>query len=213
MNSQLGQCTNGFFQDINSVAGVSRVVALPSADRTNLDFVQWIFPFLRFTCRGNITRWRVRVEEIDLDFREGDLARWNVPQLATWRETEVSGPQSPFKPMAYERVSITNDTLQTVTIEGSVYEYILPIPTEVEPGDTVGITLPINMDIRLSRTTKPLLLELVSGNSSLYSHIKLDNATVVVIPPAQVVLPVQTFIPLISVQIGELMITFSHSRS
>ena len=207
MDSQLGQCTKGFFQDINNVAGVPRVIALPSADRPDLDFVQWLFPFQQFTCRGNITQWRVRVEEIDLDFEAEDLIRWQIPQLMTWRESSIEGPPSPFRPTAYEQVSITNESLSTIRMaEGSVYEYNLVTPTEVEPGDIVGIRLPLNMEIRHSRTTKPLFLDLLSGNSSMYSYIKLDNSNPAVIPPANVVQPLQTFIPLISVRIGEFQV-------
>ena len=205
MNSQagqLGQCTKGFFQDINNVAGVPRVTALPSVDRPNLDFVQWLFPFLRFTCRGNITHWRLRVEEIvDFDFEAED--QWNIPQLVTWRESQVPDPLNLFRPTAYERVSITNESLSTIRMnEGSVYEYNLAVPTAVEPGDIVGITLPLNMEMRHKRTIKPLLLELLRGNASLYSHIKLDNSTLAGIPPLEIVQPLQTFIPLISVRIG-----------
>jgi hypothetical protein len=204
VDSQLGQCTTGFFQDINNVAGVPRVIALPSVDRPDLDFVQWLFPFIRFTCRGNITRWRVRVEQIDPDFEAEDLVQWNVPQLMTWREMQVQGPPSLFRPTAYERVSITNKSLSTIRmVEGSVYEYNLPTPTEVQPGDIVGIQLPLNMELRQRRTTKPLFLELLNGNASMYSYIKLDNSTLAVIPPADVIQPLQTFIPLISVKIGE----------
>ena len=202
VDSQFEQCTNGFFQDINNVAGVPRVIALPSVDRPDLDFVQWLFPFLRFTCRGNITRWRVRVEEIELDFEAED--QWNIPQLTTWKESQVQGPSSLFRPTAYEQVSITNETLSTIRMkEGSVFEYNLAIPIEVEPGHIVGIRLPLNMETRHSRTSKPLFLELLSGNASMYSYIKLENSTLVVIPPAEVVPPLQTFIPLISVRIGE----------
>lgn len=204
VDSQLGQCTTGFFQDINNVAGVPRVIALPSVDRPDLDYVQWLFPFLTFTCRGNLTRWRVRVEEIDLDFEAEDLVQWNIPQLTTWRKIQAPGPPSLFRPTVYERVSTTNANLSTIRmVEGSVYEYNLATPTEVESGDIVGIRLPLNMEIRLRRTTKPLFLELLSGNSSMYSYIKLENSTTALIPPADVVQPLQTFIPLISVRIGE----------
>ena len=203
VDSQLGQCTNGFFQDINNIAGVSRVIPLPSTNRPNLDYVQWLFPFLRFTCHGTITRWRVRVEEIDLDFEAED--QWHVPQLSTWRKSRVEAPPSLFRPTVYERVSITNETLSTIRMDrGSVYEYKLVTPTEVESGDIVGIQLPLNMEVRHSRTIKPLFLELVSGNSSINSHTKLENSTLVMIPPAEVVQPLQTFIPLISVRVGEI---------
>ena len=202
MNSQRRECTSGFIQDINNVDGVPRVIPLPSPDRPNLDFVQWLFPFLRFTCNGNITRWRVRVEEIDLDLEEeGD--RWNVPQLTTWREPDVQSPPSPFKITTYERVSITSNTLSTVINRGSVYEYNLPTPVAVQPGDIVGIQMPLHMIARQSWTTKPLFLDLVRGNASLNSYSKPENSTVVVIPPPEIIKPLQTFIPLISVVIGE----------
>ena len=109
--------------------------------------------------------------------------------------------------VAHMQVSITNESLSTIRMaEGSVYEYNLVTPTEVEPGDIVGIRLPLNMEIRHSRTTKPLFLDLLSGNSSMYSYIKLDNSNPAVIPPANVVQPLQTFIPLISVRIGEFQV-------
>ena len=110
----------------------------------------------------------MRVEEIDLDLEEeGD--RWNVPQLTTWREPDVQSPPSPFKITTYERVSITNNTLSTEINRGSVYEYNLPTPVAVQPGDIVGIQMPLHIIARQSWTTKLLSLDLVKGNASLNS--------------------------------------------
>ena len=44
----------------------------------------------------------------------------------------------------------------------------------------------------------PLFLEFLSGNASMYSYIILENSNSVEVFP-----PLQTFIPLISVRIGE----------
>ena len=170
-------------------------------NRPNLDFVQWLFPFMSFTCEGKITRWILRIEQMDIDLEEGD--RWNVPQISTWRPTQTQGfPSAPV--ISYKLVSITNETLSTAINRGSVYEYNLPIPIAVEPGHIVGVQMPLNMRERLLRSTRLLFWQLVNGNASYLSYSSLQNRSTIVVTPFEVIEPILKFIPLISVQIGEL---------
>ena len=169
-------------------------------NRPNLDFVQWLFPFMSFTCEGKITRWVLRIEQIDLDLEEDD--RWNLPQISTWKPTRTQGFPSAGV-ISYELTSITNETLSTVINKGSVFEYSLPTPTVVEPRHIIGIQMPLNMRERLTRSTRLLFWQLVNGNASYLSYSSLQNRTAIVVSPFDVIEPIVTFIPLISAHIGE----------
>ena len=169
-------------------------------NRPNLDYVQWLFPFMSFTCEGKITRWVLRIEQIDLDLEEGD--QWNLPQISTWRPMQTQGfPNVPV--ISYELASITNETLSTTINKGSIFEYSLSTPIVVEPGHIVGIQMPLNMRERLTRSTRLLFWQLVNGNTSYLSHSSLQNRTMIVVSPFEVIKPIVTFIPLISGHIGE----------
>ena len=192
------QCTAGFLEDITDTGG--EAIPLPSMNRLNLDFVQWLFPFMSFTCEGNITQWILRKEQRDLDLEEDD--RWNIPQISTWRPTQVQGfPGAPI--ISYDLVSITNETLSTVIDKGSVYEYNLLTPVKVAPGHIVGVQMPLNRRERASRSTRLLFWQLVSGNTSTLSYSSLQNRSAVVLSPFEIAEPILTFIPLISVRFGE----------
>ena len=192
------QCTSGFLGDITNTGG--EPVPLPLMNSPNLDFVQWLFPFMSFTCEGKITRWVLRIEQIDLDLEEGD--RWNLPQISTWRPTQNQGLSSALG-ISYELASITNETLTTAINRGSAFEYNLSTPIAVEPGHIIGIQMPLNMRERLSRSTRLLFWQLVSGNASYISYSSLQNRTAIVVSPFDVLQPILTFIPLIVVHIGE----------
>ena len=155
---------------------------------------------MTFTCEGKITRWVLRIEQVDLDFEEGD--RWNLPQISTWRPTQTQGfPNTPG--ISYEVVGITNVTLSTVINRGSIFEYSLSTPIVVEPGHIVGIQMPLNIRERLSRSTKLLFWQLVNGNASYLSYSSLQNRSVIAVSPFEIIQPIVSFIPLISVQIGK----------
>lgn len=192
------ECTTGFLKDITNTGG--EPVPLPSMNRPNLDFVQWLFPFMSFTCEAKITQWQLRIEQIDLDFEEGD--RWNLPQISIWRPRQAQGFPSAAG-ISYELAGITNETLSTVINQGSVFEYRLSTPMTVEPGHIVGIQMPLNMRERLSRSTKLLFWQLTNGNASYLSYSSLQNRTTIVVSPFEVIEPIVTFIPLIAVHIGE----------
>ena len=195
------ECTTGFLEDITNTGG--EPVPLPSSNRPNLDFVQWLFPFMTFTCKGKITRWVLRIEQVDLDFEEGD--RWNLPQISTWRPTQTQGfPDTPG--ISYEVTGITNVTLSTVINRGSEFEYILSTPIVVEPGHIVGIQMPLNMRERQSRSTRLLFWQLVNGNASYLSYSSLQNRTVIAVSPFEIIQPIVTFIPLISVHFGKFLL-------
>ena len=192
------ECTTGFLKDITNTGG--EPVPLPSRNRPNLDFVQWLFPFMSFTCEAKITRWQLRIEQIDLDFEEGD--RRNLPQISIWRPRQAQGFPSTAG-ISYELAGITNETLSTVINQGSIFEYRLSTPMTVEPGHIVGIQMPLNMRERLSRSTKLLFWQLTNGNASYLSYSSLQNRTTIVVSPFEIIEPIVTFIPLIAVHIGE----------
>ena len=193
------QCTTGFLTDITNTGG--EPVGLPSEDRPRLDFVQWVFPFMTFSCKGKIIRWVLRIEPRDLDLEEDD--RWNLPQISTWRMKKNQG-FSTAPVFRYELASVTNETLSTKVNRGSVYEYDLSkAPVVVESGDIVGIQTTLNMRERLSRSTRLLFWQLVKGNTSTLSYSSLQNRSTIVISPYEIVEPTLTFIPLISVHFGK----------
>ena len=155
---------------------------------------------MSFTCEAKITRWQLRIEQIDLDFEEGD--RWNLPQISIWRPRQAQGFPSTAG-ISYELAGITNETLSTAINKGSIFEYRLSTPMIVEPGHIVGIQMPLNMRERLSRSTKLLFWQLINGNASYLSYSSLQNRSTIVVSPFEITEPIVTFIPLITVHIGE----------
>ena len=198
VSSQLQQCTSGFLHDINDVSG--NLTVLPSLERQKLDFVQWIFPFVCFTCRSKLIRWSLQVEQLgDLDLEEDD--QWNIPQLSVWRpseDTDLSRRRGTFKLQ-----SSTNETIFSINDKGLTFEYNLQVPVTVEPGDIVGIRMPLDDMARRSRSTRPLFMALERGDVSKRSYICLNNRTTIAIMSEGFERDVDTIVPLISVRIGE----------
>lgn len=184
-------------EDITNVNG--NLTVLPSQNAASLDFVQWIVPFLQFRCHGKITRWSLRVEQLgNLDLEEDDL--WYIPQLLTWRESKDQAHSQQV--VSYKLQSSTNETIFTVHDKGIVFEYNIPVPTTVEPGDIVGIQMPHDATARRTRTTKPLFLEVGNRNRTTQSYISLHKRTSITIPSKQLD-KTESFLPLISVNFCE----------
>jgi hypothetical protein len=125
-----------------------------------------------------------------------------LPQISTWRPRQAQAFPSTAG-IGYELAGITNETLSTVINKGSIFEYRLSTPIVVEPGHIVGIQMLLNTRERLSRSTKLLFWQLTNGNVSYLSYSSLQNRTTIVISPFEVIEPIVTFIPLISVHIGK----------
>lgn len=184
-------------EDITTTDGNLRV--LPSADLPDLDFVQWIFPFINFTCYGKITRWTLRVEQLeDLDLDEDEL--WYIPQLSVWRPSKDQN-LAREKIGSYELQSSTNETIFPVNDQGPVFEYKMPFAMTVEPSDIIGIRMPLDAKTRRVRTTKPLFLELSRGNATSKSYSTLHNRTTISV--SSETRELHTYLPLISVDIRE----------
>ena len=73
----------------------------------------------------------------------------------------------------------------------------------VEPGDIVGIRMPLDEFARQSRSTRPLFMELTSGDINTRSYIRLTDRKMITIVSEGFERDVDTIIPLISVRICE----------
>ena len=94
---------------------------------------QWIFPSLRFTCPGRLTKWMFRAAPQRVISLQLCSSRINI---GTWRlESSTSG-------IIYRRVSTTEGLLnQHITNDGPIFIYHLPSPVQVQPDDIVGVEL------------------------------------------------------------------------
>ena len=92
------------------------------------DETQRIFPDIRFSCSGSVTKWILVLEAGD-----GSM---EYPQLQIWREEEGSG--------SYQRVGYTdiNSPSSSITDTYSVVEYSLTTPLAFQEGDILGAHQP-----------------------------------------------------------------------
>ena len=165
------ECTQRFlnFNDIDETS--STIVAFPSDLSGNVpfNFVQWIFPNIRFTCNGYVTTWRLRVN----NSMETENTLRPIPQITTWRlAMRQFGNNENYMPQ-----SNTTDSQATMKMDGEsvYYEYTPSSPTSVQAGDIVGIMMPNSDDERM-RSARPLFLMLPQGNSSTISCVSLRGS-------------------------------------
>ena len=90
---------------------------------------QWIFPTLQFTCYGTLTKWIFAGVP-------GQPTTSCKVELETWRRDTLS-----TIPTVYERISTTERSKVTVTLDGQIFTYEPTSTVLVEPGDIVGIGL------------------------------------------------------------------------
>ena len=202
-SSESDECTDGFLKNGDSLNVGSQVVLpdfnLPS-NNLLYNFVQWIFPRVKFTCNGNITSWKLRVNLSGVEFNSDNLRP--IPQITTWRERF---PQFNFG--QYDQQSITNETQATVTITdgGTVYVYTPSQPIPVQSGDIVGITMPSDEDENM-KSVKPFYLNLSRSNASTFSCAILTDSKSIFLNSGSCAQPqneVSGYIPMITAIIGK----------
>ena len=139
----------------------------PPGSDLRSNFVQWIFPNIKFTCNSYIRGWMLNVNATT----QSETVERPIPQITTWRKL-LPEHNTGF----YGRQSITNESWETVTLssDGSshVYIYTPPQPIPVQSGDIVAIMMPLDEEKRME-SVKPLFLELPEDNSSLFSCARL----------------------------------------
>ena len=105
---------------------------------------------------------------------QSETVERSIPQITTWREV-LPERNTGF----YRQQSITNESWETVTISSDrsshVYTYTPPQPIPVQPGDIVGIMMPLDEEER-KESIKPLFLELPEDNSSLFSCARFGDS-------------------------------------
>ena len=135
-----------------------------------------------FNCTGNITRWIFRAE------RTGNNND-RVPRMSTWRENTFTPTTTDFT-----RVSLSG-SVEELTGNGPVYEYVLQEPVEVQERDILGFDLSPEGDEKLQF----VFLDLGVGNapdSYARSFISMTINT-------QLVTRNRRYVPLITAVIGE----------
>ena len=207
-SSESDECTDGFLKNGDSLLNVGSQVALPdfSLPSNNLlyNFVQWIFPRVKFTCNGNIRSWKLRVNLSAVGEFDSDNLR-PIPQITTWRERF---PQ--LNTGQYEQLSITNETQATVTITdgGTAYVYTPSQPISVQSGDIVGIMMPSDQDENML-SVKPFYLNLSGSNASTFSCARVIDSTFIFLNSDSCTESqdeVSGYIPMITAIIGRLII-------
>ena len=94
------------------------------------DSTQRIFPDIRFSCSGLLTKWIIGGEPHN--------SNKPLPELQIWRKTDETN----YFKTSFSLIS----TLPNVTSEVNVYEYIVDPPLEFQEGDVFGLYKPKEKD-------------------------------------------------------------------
>ena len=165
-----------------------REIETPSTNTQALPFNnvrQWIFPSMVFNCTGNITRWIFRAEETGNNNER-------VPRMSTWRNLIFTPTTTDFI-----RTSQSGSAAE-LTGNGSVYEYVLQEPVEVQEGDFLGFDLSPEGDEELQF----VFLDLGVGNAP-DSYARSFTVSNIDIASSQIVTRIRRYLPLITAVIGE----------
>ena len=100
--------------------------------RLPMDRRQYIYPEMKFSCNGSVTKWIYGA--IDQNRSTGDL-----PELQIWHQT---GPNS------YNKQGSSLVTIN-ISIAPNVYEYYPMTPLEFQEGDIFGVHIPRDSDNQL----------------------------------------------------------------
>ena len=115
--------------------------------RLPTDKRQYIYPEMKFSCNGSVTKWIYGA--LDQTRARGDL-----PELQIWRQT---GPNS------YNKQGSSLVTAN-ISIAPNVYEYYPVTPLEFQEGDIFGVHIPDDGDSKLllyeQRESGPLNLHI-----------------------------------------------------
>ena len=158
----LNMCAVGFF-----AASDSATVGFPSESLVqskallllrsirDSERTQRIFPDIRFSCSGSVTKWILVLE--------AGGGSMEYPQLQIWREEEGSG--------SYQRVGYTDIKYlsSSITDTYTVVEYSLTTPLAFQEGDILGAHQPrrSDSDVVMQFQERGLLVS--------YRHDKEDN--------------------------------------
>lgn len=126
------RCTSGFLDTLSENNGpqTQLVPLLGGKDRQTNE--QWIFPNLRFTCQGRLTKWTFR------GVKGENFETSCSVDIKTWRQLDRSSSYA----TEYEQVDATDKNVRRLTFgrDESVFIYELIKPVQVQPGDIVGIS-------------------------------------------------------------------------
>ena len=126
LNTASASATTGFpsLEEIEAPSMGTRVLPLSGGFTVR----QWVFPSMVFNCTGNITRWIFRAQDTGLDTEM-------FPQISTWRDIPS------LRLTTFHRISVSG-SVEELTGDGPVYEYVLQEPVSVQEGDILGLRLP-----------------------------------------------------------------------
>ena len=123
-------CTRGFLDPIDKDDTMqSQLVTLFGQYDQDYGFEQIIFPSLGFSCSGTLTNWVFR--------GSGTEASMCRVQVTTWRF--AIDTLNFFR--VYERVSTTDGNTLQINVVGSLFNYELRTPVQVQRGDIVGFEI------------------------------------------------------------------------
>ena len=185
-------CTSGFLDpQYNATVNNFPLIPLIGRQGTYGSSEQWIFPSMRFTCNGLLTKWTFRGVSGGQDV--GNHCRL---LLTTWRLDK----QITFA-TAYRPISTTEDNLARIEINDPFLTYTMATPAQVQSGDIVGIGMgfrcapfgtPDNiMSLNVSRSGSNILSYIQPRRGSIFylNRFTTSNKT--------------NLIPLIQVAIGK----------
>ena len=182
------KCTSGFLNTLDVDPDDSRSLVPLLEQYGSVGAEQWIFPSLRFTCPGRLTKWIYRAP----------YARATSPEcrvnIGTWRLDRSSFGT------VYRRMS-TTEGLQRSTSDGLVYTYEFPSPVHFQPGDILGVDLSSYTCSVFGGTDNILSLNISGIGSTVQSYRQIGTGSIFRVAQN----PITYLIPFVQPVIGKLL--------
>ena len=187
--STVKECTSGFLNSLNAEDYNSRQLFPLLGLFGSSGAEQWIFPSLRFTCSGRLTKWIYRPAHPQVEV--SSECRVNI---ATWR---LDG--SSFGTV-YRKLSTTEGALRS-TSDGIIFTYEFTTPVEFQPGDIVGIEQSSYTCSFFGGTDNILSVNISGSGLISQSHRRLGTGSIFHVSQE----PLTYLVPFIQPVIGKLM--------
>ena len=164
--STVKECTSGFLDTLNAEDYNSRQLFPLLGSFGSSGAEQWIFPSLRFTCFGRLTKWIYRPA-----FPQVQVSTECRINIATWR---LDG--SSFGTV-YRKMSTREGVLRS-TSDGIIFTYEFTTPVEFQPGDIAGIELSSHTCSLFGGTDNILSVDISGTGSTSQSHRRFGTGSI-----------------------------------
>ena len=176
-------------QCVNSInATFIKDKSLLISDSRSRDRRQFLYPELKFSCNGSVTKWIYGAVDMS---GTGEL-----PEIQIWRQTDTDT----YTKQTFSRVSANETEPGT-----NIHEYYPETPLEFQEGDILGYFQPDEDDSQIV-----LYAQRESGPTNLHVDGNVDIAPITVTIPE--LIEEENNYPLISLEISKYLVYILHLR-